>query len=273
MRRATREHGNGDGVITGLGVGLPWQNGQYARALGALRPAWWYNWLYDQYDYIWPAYAPMVWAMKMDAASASAERRSHQGPRLWLLGNEPERPDQSNTPPAQAADFSRWWADAASGTFACAGVLLGLPPAYAWLDVYLAAGGMVGAYWHVHNYGWTPDQWDGNLTPFLSWMRANRVERPVIVSECASWDQGLPAQMAIMDRVQVALAAGNIVAACWYSSRDPFGAFRGADLLTETGELTELGVHYREMREGNHGGLPVPEPAGEHEVHLPVVMG
>jgi hypothetical protein len=143
-------------------------------------------------------------------------------------------------------------------------VLLGLDPAYQWLDAYLAAGGRVPDAWAVHSYGWTPDQWDGNLMPFLRWMERRKAVRPVIVSECASWDQSLPAQIAIMDRVALALRDGNIVAACWYASKDPFGAFRGADLLDAAGKLTMLGEHYMHVASAE----PAPQPAG-NVVHLP----
>lgn len=259
-------------VLTGLGVGLPWQHAEadedyYQRALGTLMPPWWYSWKFDAIDFIFPPFLPMVWAMKADGAANQAVTAAGYGPRLWLLGNEPERADQSNTSPETAALFSLWWRGTAQGEWAGPGVLIGLPAAYDWLDAYLAAGGAIPDAWAVHNYGWTADQWDNNLGPFLLWMQRRGVAKPVIVTECASWDRSLPAQQAIMRRVRTAIEQGNIQAACWYSSRDPFGPFRGADLLTAEGELTPLGEQYVD------GAEPPPQPVPESQVHLPVIFG
>lgn len=264
-------------MITGLGVGIPPLHGEIddvyeAACVATLRPAWWYDWRYKSTRYIFPPYLPMVWAMRMDDAANRAMIASRYGPRLWLLGNIDKIGGElsSLTTPQQAADMSRWWHDAASGTFACPGVLLNQTAApLDWLDAYLRAGGVVPEAWHVHNYAWVEAQWDGNLTPFLLWMQRRGVQRPVIVSECASWDQSLPAQQAIMDRVATVLEQGNIQAACWYSSHDPFGVFVAADLLHSDGSLSALGEHYLQVT-----GQGAPHDAGlDVQVHLPVLMG
>lgn len=255
----------------GLGVGIPHQlavndAGYYQRALGTLRPSWWMNWLYDRIDYIYPAYTPMVWAMKMNGAANRAVTASWYGPRLWLLGNEPERADQSNTPPKEAADMSGWWAHAASGQFAAPGVMLGLKDAYVWLDAYLAAGGVVPHAWHVHNYAWTETTWDNQYWEFMQWTARNKVERPVIVSETACLAVYLSDQIKVMNRVQAALEQGRIIAACWYSTSDPFGWISAADLLTVSKALTALGEHYT-------GQAIEPPPVLEPSIWLPGVAG
>jgi hypothetical protein len=97
-------------------------------------------------------------------------------------------------------------------------------------------------------------------------MSRHKVKRPIIVSECACWLPHLPDQMAIMDRVMVALEQGSIEAAAWYSSHDPFGPLRGADLLDAHGNLTLLGEHYRQLMDGER------TPDLKPQVSLPVVM-
>lgn len=251
-------------MITGFGVGAPWQNAvghsdYYNRMLGVLRPPVWANWLYDRVDYIYPSYLPQVWAMRIDDNSNRAITQSQYGPRLWLLGNEPERADQSNVAPETAAIFSRLWAEHAKGEWAAPGVLLGLPEAYQWLDAYLEADGAIPNIWHVHMYAWTAHHWDEMLGQFQSWLRANGLDRAIIVSETASWDNTLPAQMDIMDRVRAAIGQGNIIAAMWFSSDYP--SWRHTSLYVN-GELTELGRHYR-------GLTPAPTPKLKPMIYLP----
>lgn len=257
--------------MTGLGAGIPWQlaDGQpayYAGVAFLLDCAWWMNWKYDCYGHIYRPYVPMLWAMRADGAAGEAMRLSAGGHKLWLVGNEPERADQSNTPPDDAAKFSVVWAGVTDVAWAGPGVLLGLEAAYTWLDAYLVAGGIVPNYWAVHNYAWNEVQWGDFLEQFKAWMRKRRVERPIMVTETACWGPYLGDQMKVMDAAAGALERGEIEAACWYAAKDPFGVLSAADLLTESGSLTELGEHFRQ-----HSAPPV--SAGENvQVHLPLIM-
>lgn len=263
----------------GMGCGIPHQLesaslGYIERTLGILWPPNFYTWKYNHLDIIYPFYLPMVFDMRVNDAANRAMQLSHYGPRLWLLGNEPERKDQSNIPPEEAAQFSHVWADTAGGEWAAPGVLLGSPDAYTWYDTYLQTGGLVGICHHVHIYALTPEHFDNQLRDFEQWMRDKRIERPILVTECASWSPHLSDQIKVMDRVWETVQRESIISAMWYSSHTyPGGPLGFANLLTDDGTaVTQLGAHYMSLK-GTPLPPPEPPPDMDKKIHLPIVMG
>lgn len=110
--------------------------------------------------------------------------------RWWMLFNEPERIDQANTSPFDAAIHARYWTEAIgeNGQTACCGVLVN--PRWGgwrdWLQMYLLAGGPVPDAWHIHIYAATPAEFDATLALWDAWNAEKGGNLPTIISETGS---------------------------------------------------------------------------------------
>ena len=235
----------------GFGVGCPWQNAEadntwYQRVLDLLQPPWWYDWQFHQIGR--DGYVPMLWAMRRDGYYAEAMSKARAYPRtFWLMGNEPEAPEQSATDPSEAAETMRRWMYDTGVRFAAPGVILN-NRGFAWLDDYLAFGGPVPMAWHVHNYAQTVEAWSLWLDEFNHWMYDNKVLRPVIVSETAIDKQDMNEQVPLLAVIGNALSAHKVQAVAWFSAEYASHSWTN---LTEGDELTSLGKHFVEMNR-NH---------------------
>lgn len=214
--------------------------------LHILNSPWWYTWKYDQLDR--PGYTPMVWRCTKDWIERALPLALEEPERMWLLGNEPERLDQSNTPPDEFADNARRWA-LAGLPFAAPGVLWN-EQGRKWLEEYLSAGGPEPDAWHFHIYAWSA----GHFLAEIASMNRMWSRRPIIISECAGAVDN--ANLDVMRGVKEALRTGRIQAAAWFSAR--YEAFDDPSLLTADGQLTEIGAAFT---------------APEYTVHLPAVWG
>ena len=177
---------------------------------------------------------------------------------VWLFGNEPEL---NGVRPDEAVRAVRQWERTLSSwavKYAAPGVNISLhrlTGALDWLDSYLFEGGPIPHAWHVHVYGGV-DAFKRSIEGFEAWMRRNRVERPVIVSEVASTEE--PAEL--MALLRQWLRSGRLLMAAWFSAY--WEDWPEPSLLipvsTGTGyDLTEIGELF---------------VAEQYTVHLPVVM-
>lgn len=258
-----------------IGIGVPWQDAEnnwsyYDLVLGLFMPPHWHNWKYDAREYIYPPYYPTVWKMAQDVHSERAAQASQYGIRTWDLGTEPNNKEQSNTTGKDSAKFSQWWRANAKGSVRLPGLLVMEPDsldAVGWMEEYLDAGGVIPDFWSLDNYAWVPDQWDNNLHPIRELFAKRGVERPVIIKECASYGD-VPSQIVMMDHIHKRLNDGTIYEAYWYSSWDPFGPFRNADLLNrEATAVTKVGAHYMSLKNIQ------PAPDLDTQIHIPVILG
>lgn len=271
-------------MITGFGVGLPHQNYDpssgkplaeisYAQTLELLgRPPIWHNWRFDLptptglLDPATPTLAGWIRTkfdpLLDDAANRAAIlSRSSVGP--WILGNEPGRDPKlggSQATPAQAAEFSRFWADMAEGPYALPGILLGLSESYDWLAAFLQAKGEIGPYIHAHLYAWTAHHFNETLSHFSQLLAQLKIPRPIILTEIGSWDPSLPTCQSIMEAAWLALEYHNIMAGFWYASHDPFGSLAHNDLIAGS-HLSPLGQFFRQLQ----SRPPL------HTIYLPVI--
>ena len=232
----------------GLGVGAPWQSHDDIPAmLDALRPAWWYDWRFEQAGSA--GYVPMIWsdAIWADHAPVLESLFDRRRDLFWLLWNEPERTDQADMWPDEAATLTAEIAGHGI-RYAAPGVSL-TRSGYEWLDAYMAAGGPVPHCWHVHIY-WClePQQWDDAWAKWLGWMRANDCVRPTIVSETNAWTEGTYGQQRMVEHVAGKLDTEPLLkAVAWFATRYNEGTGH-PHLLNEDGGLTSVGNTFAAVR-------------------------
>ena len=232
----------------GLGVGAPWQSADDIPAmLERLNPAWWYDWRFEQAGSA--GYVPMIWsdAIWADHAPVLESLFDRRRDLFWLLWNEPERTDQADMWPDEAATLTAEIAGHGI-RYAAPGVSL-TRSGYEWLDAYMAAGGPVPHCWHVHIY-WClePQQWDDAWAKWLGWMRANDCVRPTIVSETNAWTEGTYGQQRMVEHVAGKLDTEPLLkAVAWFATRYNEGTGH-PHLLNEDGGLTSVGNTFAAVR-------------------------
>jgi len=254
------------GQLTGLGLGVPPLGGETdivytIEVLERLTPPWWHDWRHGQIGL--RGYVPSVWSMDVESVALALDvATAHAQLPMWLLGNEPEREDQSDTPAHIAAAACREFARRAGSwaiPWACPGVNVSVHMwalAEPWLDSYLAEKGPIPHAWHVHIYG-GPGAWREGLAQFRAWMARRSVGRPVIVSECGSDTE--PAQT--MAAIRASLRGGDVQAAAWFSAY--YEAWNDTGLLTADGMLTDAGEAYA-------GQIEAAAPT--HTTYVPLIM-
>ena len=235
----------------GLGVGAPWQSDDDIPAmLEKLRPAWWYDWRWEQCGS--PGYVPMIWSDAIWAQSQEhiAAMFARRPDLFWLLWNEPEIADgQANMAPDLTATLTAEIA-AYGIRYAAPGVSL-TASGYRWMDAYMAAGGPVPPVWHVHIY-WClePEQWAKSWLAWVHWMQANDCVRPTIVSETNAWTEGDFGQRAMLEYLAEAVADVELLrAVAWFATRYNEGTGH-PHLLNEDGDLTSVGRTFAAVRSG-----------------------
>ncbi len=155
------------------------------RALGTCT----HNWYTARQFLEEPLHTPSIWNHVYRPAMRDLVHLADDFPgRTWLLYNEPEFSGQADTTPEDAAIHARYWVEAIGdeGKIACCGNLFfpalgGLD----WLERYLAAGGPVPDYWHIHIYA--ANEWEWNMA-IGGWQRwnAEHGNLPTIISEAGS---------------------------------------------------------------------------------------
>ena len=227
-------------IPSGVGVSIAWQRGPdwAAHSLEMLQPPIWHNWVYDHLDD--PTYTPMAYSLRLAAQDNYLEAAVTHEPRLWLLGSEPNLASTYITP-AEAAQAVQRWRDNYEGPIACCGTVQWAGWEQ-WLDAYLAAGGPVPDYWHVHvfdTYAYPP------LSFFEAWMQAHDAVRPILVTETACPWCDVAGNKRLMSEWAKLLADGDVLAVVWYSDVDYWQLWPTTNLLSDDGTtLALLGEHY-----------------------------
>lgn len=244
--------GQGDGMANGLGVGIPWQNaetdpGYYDRALGLLEPPFWYNWKFDKIGA--SRYVPMCWkcapGTMLDQAIAAAKAdRALRPTQTWLMGNEPELPPehkQSDTNPADYKTAALKWVQNVGGFWVGPNILWH-EQGREWIRNYVRIGGPIPSAWGIHIYfSATPAQWAATYNEAKSFFAGLGVPRVIWVTETAVAGGAVSTQKTLLDW----LMRQRDFKAFWYSSHDPFGPWREADLMDLPNRVTiPLGYHY-----------------------------
>lgn len=227
---------------SGLGVGCPWQTEIPMRTVfDELDPPWWYDWRWE--NCADDRYLPMIWSdgvwrQQRDVLEMLFKRWPD---KLWMLWNEPERRDQANMDPAEAAALTH--EIAAYGIhYAAAGIAL-TSAGFRWMDAYMAAGGPVPDCWHVHIYEASPNDFDFAWNRWRQWMTDNNAERPTIISECNGYTQGVYRQIEMVQHIQRRIEEDELMqAAGWFATRFPM--MQNSWLFNEDNQLTDVGRAY-----------------------------
>lgn len=238
-----------------LRVCLPWQwaekdAGYYDRVRARLGNPFFYNHKHDLLSGD-PAtrYTPMLYACKRDGHFDRALMAARTYPRrMWLIGNEPERADQSDTSPAEFAKAAALWAAQTAGRsfMALPGILWG-DEGRAWLEGYLAQPNRtIPGVWAIHIYGSsTPEAWDAQYRHAQRWFAEHKVSRPVWPTETNCYSPDPARAIALMrylhDRTDTLI--------WWYASRDPFLGMASNNLHDAIFNPTPLGRAFAALQQ------------------------
>jgi len=237
-------------IEAGLHAGIPWQNeemkpGYTQKVAQLLGLRCWHTWLAD---------APLPSYWHLTDAILDAESGGSVFASLW---NEPERKDQANTDPEEAARLTKKWVRKHGTDFVGPNVLIA-GDWKEWLHKYFAADGPMPSMWGVHIYAWTPAHFQSLFDEFKEFV--NYDGRPVILTETACWSEHVADQKRIMDRVYASVSIGEIYAAFWFSAH--YGSYSSewarCDLCDGMGDLTELGRYFVDIEKKDYSVfLPV----------------
>lgn len=290
-------------VPSGVGVAVPWQSESVlsaSKVRAAIAPKWWYNYLSNHVGD--PGYVPMLWRPTPgDAQWNAAVQDAKTTGRLYLLFNEPEYSGQSNTPATVAATICNQWQAATRRylngkwtvtPWAGLGLLVndaGIDKSLKYAEDYLNAGGRVPPVWHIHIYAHDGNHWDALWRRWANWIYENKakyrgLQRPVIVTECASWSTDPARQLEVMQRASAIMQDWTLLrGVAWFSSlygpyrsewkrSDAFQFQVSGESITSSGALTTVGNGLKQLNaptnffplassEGNieettHGAIP-----------------
>lgn len=154
---------------------------------------------------------------------------------FWLMGRDTD----STTHPMDAAIFSNEWRHGTNTIVGWPGVRISRS-GMAWLDEYIAIGGVVPNAWHIH-ISKPLDEWLSDYDVFLNWMRRKLVQRPVIVTDVeARTVESQPQKELLKGIVSRGLVECHYLSSVFWS--DVYRPNRwGASLVTYSTLLSALG--------------------------------
>lgn len=258
-------------IPSGLGVAVPWQSESVvpiSEVVSAIKPKWFYNYLSNHVGT--PGYVPCMWrpvpgTPEWNAAVLDAKTTG----RFYLLFNEPEYASQSNTSPEDAATICNQWQAATrrqiNGQWKVTqwgglGLLVnneGIDRSLQYATDYLNAGGKVPPVWHIHIYAHSGDHWDELWRRWANWIYDNRdrwpgLQRPVVVTEFASWDSAATKQIEVMNRAVSIMNTWTLLhGVCWFSSiyGNIQSDWKRSDAFSALGNLTAVGEELKRINE------------------------
>jgi hypothetical protein len=214
------------------------------------RIKWFYNWSADKGSDTPREFVLMLWSGNQDADQFADKARS-QGAQCILGFNEPERPDQANMSPGDAARVWKQYVEPLREQ----GIRLGSPSIASteeglnWLQAFLNEGCYID-FLALHWYGRGADNFIGYITSARERFGSRY---PVWVTEfaCTSWNRYQPvSQDEINQFFDQSLA--RLDDTDWVERYSWFGATRhlpdnldsGNCLIGSDGQLSELGRKY-----------------------------
>jgi hypothetical protein len=239
-----------------------------AEALGLLGPVWYY-----QYHFLG---APLEGHLRvllvrpsvaLDRLEQTANQRSGQ---WWLVGNEPNDPNQDNLSPQTYASFyHRVWSSLKSADPTAHVVPAGIANAdWRWADVFRESyRAQYGRYpsvdaWNIHNYILEPDadqldldEFKRRILAFRGWMaRVGEGQHPLLLTEFGvlygtetfgrAPEDPEDLKRYIGASVKWLATTDYVQAWAWFANYTE-GLFNG-DLYDESGQLSQYGVVYRD---------------------------
>ena len=234
------------------GIGWPLENHEDRLDVFPLdRIKWFYNWSSDKRSDVGVEFVPMLWNGNQGDVDQFADKVRSQGAKCILGFNEPERSEQANISPGDAA---RIWKERIE-PLREQGIRLGSPSIASteeglnWLQAFLNEGCHVD-FLALHWYGRGVDNFIGYITSVRERFGSRY---PVWITEfaCTSWNRNEPAsQGEINEFFDQSLA--RLDGTEWVERYAWFGAMRrlpedlgsGNCLISGDGQLSELGRKY-----------------------------
>ena len=254
----------------GWGVCIPKQtiasSTQVQQELDLLRPQSYMNWSSVPFGVETDAvFLPMLWDAGFSRNQLWESLTNDPG-QIWLLWNEPERPEQANMTPLEAANLTCEFLSIAQTVdkefqWAAPGVSVGWDDVdgLGWLTDYMTIlrrrrGIMRPAYWHIHSYR-SPrkSSFTDGWSKWVEWYNVWGVGAPVILSEVCAEAASIEEQKGMIDLTNILLDTGSITAALWFSTHASRVSNWVNAALTEmrtdgTVALTELGRYWTDTR-------------------------
>jgi len=171
--------------------------GTYQDLALALNPTCWLNWgIYDEQNLQDPRFTPMLWKLNEASIKQASDYAAKYPGRTWLLYNEPEGLDQSNTTPASAA----FYFDKAftliknldpTAKIACCGNMV-REESIDWLNEFVRLAKFKPDYWHVHIYiaDDEPKSWVAFWNYWDFWNVKSFGSLPTLITETCSVSGG-----------------------------------------------------------------------------------
>ncbi|CAF2017514.1 unnamed protein product [Rotaria magnacalcarata] len=233
------------------GIAWPLENKQDSPHLFAnAGVGWFYNWSSEKRSDVNLHFVPMYWSASREDPTQFVNKVRSQGAKVILGFNEPERGEQANMSPGDAA---RVWKQHIE-PLANEGIRLGSPSIASteaglnWLQAFFNAGCRVD-FLALHWYGVGVD----NFIHFITKARERFGNKPVWVTEfaCTSWNQGQPISQEEINNF-FNQSINRLDGIDWIERYAWFGATRHLDaalgsgncLISSQGTLSELGKIY-----------------------------
>jgi len=253
----------------GVNVAVEFAPGLQA-PLDRLGPVWYMDWHWETppipgHERLFVVRSWMV----SQQGEAVAEAMASSGPAWWSCGNEPNDPNQDNVSAEAYAALYRAFESRAEIAPQVRVVPAGIANAdWEWAQAFREAyNARYGRYprvdaWNIHNYMLESDQdpydveeFKRRIVAFRNWMeKIGDADKPLILSEfgvlygngCCGRpvDPPVKIQTFMRETVRWLLDSGAVSCWTWFSTRSEV---LNGDLMTAEGELTDLGIIYRDL--------------------------
>jgi len=264
---------DGQPFSTPFGVGMPEETPVTAAQLDALGPVWYLDWRWDTpvLEGHERLYVIRCWEVKQDQGAIPSAMRA-SGSAWWSLGNEPNDPYQDNVSPEEYAELYHTFETWAQSARRCHILPAGIANAdWQWAEAFREAfREKYGRYprvdgWNIHNYILEPglDPYDvgefqRRILAFHRWMESiGDGQKPLFLTEfgvlygdgCCGRPVDPPEKIQSFMRRATRWLIDSEIVTCWAWFSTYFDLYNG-DLMTKEGDLTDLGVTYRELVQG-----------------------
>lgn len=273
-----------------LGVAFTTPNKYIDNLFETFGPLKFFDWGFNHEErFEYPGYFPTIWGINFHKhipgcgwcptniyeQEEEIKRLANKYPnKTWLIFNEPSLSGQADILPFVAAHIApiivEWLGP--KNKWACCGVAM-LPQWFidqnpgqglVWMDSYIANGGPIPDYWHIHVYlATTPAEYDALMNKWWYWWKLNGQGRPVIISETAGACHPTNGDEICLEQHKIIMThlTTNILpdpridTILWWKSHSESKNYNHKTWLAEHNNgqyiVTELGQHFLQLQPNN----------------------